>query len=233
MVMSKNKAAIPDRSFPGLTSSALSAPHQGGSDKSVTDGTDRKRRKGEDSSDDDSCSALISWPRFLVISPASPDRPIGRNPFLINKAIQGLVGQPKNITRMRSGDILVETTKKSQADNLLRLKTLANTAIVVNPHRGLNSSKGVIRDHTGEMDGCSEEEIVEGMANQGVIHVRRIMVFRDGSRRPTRTYILTFNIPKPPTSVKAGYLNLHVDLYIPYNRGPANRVHDQNSGTKV
>ncbi|GFU76332.1 uncharacterized protein TNCV_285321 [Trichonephila clavipes] len=49
----------------------------------------------------------------------------------------------------------------------------------------------------------------------GVIQVRRITIKRDSNIIPTKHIILTFNKPKLPITVKAGYLNCKIRPYIP------------------
>ncbi|GFT42824.1 uncharacterized protein TNCV_2172771 [Trichonephila clavipes] len=58
-------------------------------------------------------------------------------------------------------------------------------------------------------------EILEGFSDQSVTQVRRIAIKRDSNIIPTKHVILTFNKPKLPTTVKAGYLNCKIRPYIP------------------
>ncbi|XP_055928136.1 uncharacterized protein LOC129959342 [Argiope bruennichi] len=53
------------------------------------------------------------------------------------------------------------------------------------------------------------------MKSQGVIHIRRITIRRDGQLIETKHHILTFQIPTIPESVYAGYIKLPVKTYIP------------------
>ncbi|GBL82177.1 hypothetical protein AVEN_252371-1 [Araneus ventricosus] len=53
------------------------------------------------------------------------------------------------------------------------------------------------------------------LCTQGVIHVRRITIRRDGKLLETKHLILTFNSPKSPESIKAGYIKLPVKPFIP------------------
>ena len=49
----------------------------------------------------------------------------------------------------------------------------------------------------------------------GVTHARRIFVRRGGDKIATNTIVLTFDSPKPPATIEAGYLHLKVTPYIP------------------
>ena len=95
--------------------------------------------------------------RFLVMSALHPDQPLKLNPFAVEKGIRGLAGQTKN-TKLPSGDIPIEVNRKAQCSNLLKAKSIANTAIKITPHRTMNFSKGVI--HCRELLVCTEEEIL-------------------------------------------------------------------------
>ncbi|MES9881570.1 MAG: hypothetical protein ABW185_11875 [Sedimenticola sp.] len=114
---------------------------------------------------------------------------------------------------LRSGQLLVECDKKAHSDNLLRSKILAHRPIKVTPHKTLNYSKGIIRSR--DLLDCSENEILSNLSDQGVTDVRRISVTKNGTRVPTRNVILTFNTPDLPTSIKAGYLRITVEVYVP------------------
>ncbi|GBL94606.1 hypothetical protein AVEN_235680-1 [Araneus ventricosus] len=74
---------------------------------------------------------------------------------------------------------------------------LVEKAITVKPHATLNSSKGVIS--CGELLNESEEKITEELKSQGVIHVRRITIRKDGQLLNTKHLILTFDSNKLPT----------------------------------
>ncbi|GFS97684.1 putative RNA-directed DNA polymerase from transposon BS [Trichonephila clavipes] len=88
-----------------------------------------------------------------------------------------------------------------------------DSLLVVTPHRTLNSCRGVISE--SDLLCASETEILEGLSDQGVTQVRRIKIKKGSSLFPTKNLILTFNSPKLPSNIKAGYLNCKVRPYIP------------------
>ncbi|XP_055924526.1 uncharacterized protein LOC129956619 [Argiope bruennichi] len=133
------------------------------------------------------------------------------SPFLVQKAI--VVGDVAGIRKLRSGDLLIEVNSKKQAQQITKLKALATIPATVSPHSSLNYSKGVIT--CGELYNVSLEEISKGFQQQGVTHVRRITIRRDGQLINTKHLILTFHSPKLPEFVNAGYLKLPVRAYIP------------------
>lgn len=176
-----------------------------------------KRSRPVDSTDSDSDSDLIdnvNWPRFLVIEGTDENHPLSKlSPFAISKGLQGLAGTPKDVKRLRNGQVLVEVDKKCYSDNLLRSSKLAECPISVSPHRALNSSKGIMR--CPDLKDCSEEEILENLKSQQVGHVKRMIVTRDGEKRPTNTFVVTFNLPKIPSSIKVGFLNVPLEVFVP------------------
>ena len=85
---------------------------------------------------------LENWPSFMLIQSVDPERPIAKlSPFTIHQGIKGLAGTPRTVRRLRSGDFLIEVTKRGQAEGLLRSKMLADIPIKVVPHRSLNTAK--------------------------------------------------------------------------------------------
>ena len=172
----------------------------------------KRFRSDSGSSSDPEASPI--WPRFLVLSSSDEGKTLAKlSPFAINKGIEGVVGTPKSIKRLRSGDLLIEVSRSTQANNLLKTKVLVDVPVKVTPHRSLNSSKGVIR--CLDIKDCSDEEILDNLASQNVSHLHRISVLREGVRKTTGTFILTFNTPTPPKTLKIGYLQVRVDTYIP------------------
>ncbi|GBN38817.1 hypothetical protein AVEN_173375-1, partial [Araneus ventricosus] len=135
------------------------------------------------------------------------------SPFLVEKAITGSVGTVTSTKLMRSGDLLVEVASRKQAQQILKINSLSTIPISVQPHITLNSSKGVIT--CGRLLNLSNEEITQELGGQGVKDVRRINIRRDGELLPTKHFILTFNTPRLPEYIKAGYVRCSVRPYIP------------------
>ena len=155
-----------------------------------------------------------SFPRFLLIESNLPEQAISSlSPFVIQKCLLSIAGSPKSVKKMKSGALLIEVEKKAHADNLLKLKTFFNIPAKCSAHNTLNTSKGIIR--CPDLAGVSEEEIASELADQLVVHVRRMTSYRDSIKIPTNTLVLTFNTAILPRSLKVGYLNVPVDLYIP------------------
>ncbi|GFV32722.1 putative RNA-directed DNA polymerase from transposon BS [Trichonephila clavipes] len=150
--------------------------------------------------------------RFLILSLPNNEM-LQKSPFAIHKAIQGISGEPKSVKKLRSGDLLIETSSALQTKSLLLTKTFLDCPLIVNLHRSLNSCHGVISET--DLLCASEAEILDGLSDQGVTEVRRIKIKKETSLFPTKHLILTFNSPKLPSNIKAGYLNCKLRPYIP------------------
>jgi hypothetical protein len=157
---------------------------------------------------------VAKYPKFLVVQ-ANNGKALDKiSPFIIAKTIQAVVGcQIAKATPLRSGTILLETFSKEQSDSLMQVKDFAGIPVIISPHNTLNSSKGVIRCQS--LQHMNDEEILEGLAEQGITGIRRITSTRNGIQVPTRLIILTFDTPKPPQSIKVGYEVVEVEQYIP------------------
>ena len=118
------------------------------------------------------------FPRFILVESKEENRQItSLSPFLIQKDIQSIAGEPENIyikKLHRSNQLLIEVSKKAHAENLLRAQTFYDLKVRVYPHTSRNSSKGVIR--CPELRNCGEDEILEGTRSQGVTGVKRFKV---------------------------------------------------------
>ena len=166
-------------------------------------------------SDDDSPPPFsnTNYPRFLIIHSTDKTKTVAQlSPFVLFKHIQSIAGEPKKVQKLRSGDVLVEVTRASHANNLLRSHTTHGISTITSPHRTLNSCRGVIR--STDLAGGTEAEIVDHLA-PNVTDAHRITTRRDGRITETNTIILTFNSPTPPKEIKILHLNIKVAPYIP------------------
>ncbi|GFY35363.1 uncharacterized protein TNCV_797121 [Trichonephila clavipes] len=150
---------------------------------------------------------IATHSRFLILSIPNNERS-RKSPFAIQKALQGIGGNPKSVKKLRSGDLLMETISALQTKSFLLAKTFIDSNLTVTPHKSLNSCRGVISEP--DLLYASEGEILEGLSDQGVTQVRRITILKDSTRLPTKHIILSFNSPKLPTTIKAGYLNCKI-----------------------
>ena len=79
----------------------------------------------------------------------------------------------------------------------------------------LSSCSLTLGDRYPDLKGISEEEILEEMREQGVIHVQRIKVRRDDALKDTNTFVFSFNTSVLQKQLKVAFLHVSVDPYIP------------------
>jgi len=170
----------------------------------------KKRRADEllSSSDEDEST----YPRFLVVSTTN-DSPIELSIFGIQKLLSCAIGDVKRAKKLRSGTVLIEVQSKKQADKALQMKTWIDKEVTVSAHRSLNTSRGIIRCR--EFRDCDDAEVLNALNTQGVTAVKRIMARKNGTLEKTNTFIVTFGLPVPPKSVRAAYMKIDVELFIP------------------
>ena len=116
------------------------------------------------------------WSPFMVITSKGEKKVADLSVFVIHKALKGSVGETKSVSKLRSGDLLVECKMEAQASNLGKISSFGGIPVAVTAHKSLNSSRGVIR--SPDLRGCSDEEMVKEL--DGVTHARRIYVRRGG-----------------------------------------------------
>ena len=178
------------------------------------DTQNKKRTRDQLDADSETTQTTSPFPRFLLIESTVPDQPLSKlSPFVIQKVLMSVAGSPKSVKKLSSGSLLIEVEKPKHAENLMKIKHFFQIPAKCSPHVTLNTTRGIIR--CPDLAGVSEEEIVLELSNQHVTAARRISVYRDGIRRETNTIVLTFNSAILPKSLKVGYLNVGVDLYIP------------------
>ena len=178
------------------------------------DSQNKKRTRDQLDADSETTQSTSPFPRFLLIESTVPDQPLSKlSPFVIQKVLMSVAGSPKSVKKLSSGSLLIEVERPKHAENLMKIKQFFQIPAKCSPHGSLNTTRGIIR--CPDLAGVSEAEIVEELSNQHVTAARRITVFRDGIKRETNTIVLTFNSAILPKSLKVGYLNVGVDLYIP------------------
>ena len=176
----------------------------------------RAERKAEDCQPLMGSSPLLGWSPYvkcMVISSQDNRKVAAKSPFKIQRELVKILGaEPHGDTKQRSGDLMVELHGKEQERKLERVASFLDIPVTVRPHKSLNTSRGVIK-HSDFQD-CAEEEFVDEFPD--VIAALRIHVRKGDVRIPTNTIVLTFDCPKPPTSLRAGYLTVPVRPYVPF-----------------
>lgn len=164
--------------------------------------------------------ATATWPRFLLLKSNDEETSLSKlNSCAIALNIENVIGKKHKITRLRSGDLLIEVESQRQSVAILKMTQLQYSgrtySVKAEPHRSLNSTKGVARSHEFKLFD-SEEEIVTCLTHQGVVACKRLTFKRDGNEAvPSGTVFLTFNSSTRPEKVKLGFLSVKVDEFVP------------------
>ena len=56
------------------------------------------------------------------------------SPFIIEKQIESIIGTPKNVKKLKNGTLLVQTNRKSQSENLIKITKFFNLNVTVTEH---------------------------------------------------------------------------------------------------
>ena len=110
---------------------------------------------------------------------------------------------------------MIECFRKQQSLNLLALKHVNDINISASPHRTLNSSRGIIRYRDDDLSELTDAEISKELEPQGIINVKRFISRKTGQEVKLNTFLITFNTPNIPTSIRIGLYNVRVNPYIP------------------
>ncbi|XP_064460269.1 uncharacterized protein LOC135370454 [Ornithodoros turicata] len=155
--------------------------------------------------------------KVLIIHGEDESKPLSNvSPFAIAKELEKAIGKSYSAKKLTTGDLQIEVQTRQQSSTLVSLNRIAGIPVTVSRHRTLNIVKGVISEH--ELIDCSDPEIEEGLKDEGVVTARRITMRRNGTEIATKHIVLSFQLHKLPTTIKAGYINCHVRPYIPNPR---------------
>ena len=179
----------------------------------------RKRVRADEDSDTDEQNVpdwSVVWTRFIVLEPRDILQPLTKlSPFAVEKNILGRYGTVKKVSKMRTGGLLIEAARATQARMILDTTSFMGIEVTASPHRSLNTSKGVIRDYGKDLYTMSEEEMVKELADQGVEKVSQFILKKEGREIKTNTYFVTFSTSRPPDKLRIGYYFVEVKPYIP------------------
>lgn len=173
----------------------------------------KKSKKGKSKKMDIRQTKNDSWLRFLVMKLDGDESFKTISPFTIAKSLNHILGPLKNVRKVASGSLLVECATKTQSENALSCTVLCGFKVVIEPHKFLNYSRGVITCR--DLVYATDQEIKDGMENEGVVEVKRFFRREGEGLTQTGTFLLTFNRPELPETVNAAYYRLKVRPYYP------------------
>ena len=160
-----------------------------------------------------------SFPKYYCVKPKTDCDLTKLNMFKVDREIRNNIGQYSKLTEDYSNKSwTVEVKSEEQGHRLMTLSSLVDVPVEVSLHERFNESQGVIT--CSILKNYSEADIVEGLAEHGVVRCHRIIRnARSANPEPTATLILTFNLPQIPDRlcIRAG-LYERVRPYIPNPR---------------
>ena len=137
------------------------------------------------------------------------------NPIAIERDLKNKAGNfAEKIKKQNKDTLLVKVRNNQQGTNLVDIKDIASHEVIVSPHKSLNESKGTILSET--MSLCSIDELMDTLHDQNVTSIERMKRKINGELVPTHRYILTFNTPDLPRTVRLSDWHYElVDMFIP------------------
>ena len=168
-------------------------------------------------------SVKLSNPRVLIVR--GVDSPLSNlSPFQRKEACDRL-GKIARCDVLKDGSLELEFDDSREAGRALNITELSYTRrengvrrlskvkVTFETHKTKNTCRGVIRCF--ELKGVSEEDIVDGLEEFGVVGAKRVRTKRGGEEKDTDTIILTFDGLDLPDKVSVGYTKVNVRAYIP------------------
>jgi Zn finger protein HypA/HybF involved in hydrogenase expression/regulator of replication initiation timing len=136
------------------------------------------------------------------------------SPFETQHGIRYHIGTPKHVKKLRDGSLLLEVSSDDMTQKMLKLRSFGSEfPLCVEPHKTLNSSKGVI--FCPELMDMQEQEILSELREQNVSEIKRIHTRKDGVLKPSPLLILTFKTTILPDHIFVGYIRVDVRRHVP------------------
>lgn len=139
------------------------------------------------------------------------------SPFFVQKALTTQIGANHETKRLRDGTLLVKCKNDKQANALLGFNSnlFGNEyKVKVIEHISLNTVQGLV--YCWDAKRLTEEEILEGLADEKVVAVRKMKRKEvGGALVDTALIVLTFKRSILPKSIMFGFIPVLVKPYIP------------------
>lgn len=127
-----------------------------------------------------------------------------------------LKGSPKEISEMRSGQLLIEVMNRQQSNDIASLKSLAGVEVEVTKHDKMNQIKGTIRYENRPQ--FTDDQILKTLKKYDVVDIYRFKRRVNNNLSPLPVYLITFNGNSLPEHICIGWTKCIVRAYIPRPR---------------
>ncbi|XP_030746550.1 uncharacterized protein LOC115875269 [Sitophilus oryzae] len=174
-----------------------------------------KRFRASTSDSSSEVDDITKHDNFFLIRPnLETDSFSTMSPFVIHKNIIEKVPKYKNVSKLRSGDLLIELLDPQHANKLFEINKIGNLECRVTSHPSLNNIKGVIS--CSDLQYCKDkQEILDECSEQNLIDITQIKREVNGELVPTNTYIITLHSLTLPEYFYVGYRRCKVRQFIP------------------
>lgn len=150
----------------------------------------------------------------------------------INKTLLDYGGEPMQVMNQSRNALLIKCKNAKQSIEYQKINQIEDYFVNTKPHPTLNQCKGKI--HAPELAASTVEELKEDLSQQGVTYIYQLKrkVKDSNELENTNTFILTFNTPTLPFTIKTSYLCLEVRPHVEYPRRCQNCLLYGHSKTK-
>ena len=153
---------------------------------------------------------------YLVIKLKSGKSLKSRGWPWVQHSVRGILGDRDKLSKasfQNDGSLLVKTKSVTQTEKLMKAQSFGAEVCTVEKEGRLNTSRGTI--HAFDLVDLSEDEIVQWLADFGVVGAKRFTRLVNGQRKNTPTVLVTFDKPTCPNRLDFDYVSYHVRPYIP------------------
>ena len=166
----------------------------------------------------DECDRAQNFKRYYILKFPGVDINEEMNILELERDIIDKIGSPKKIEKISRNSLMIEVLSLEQATKLETLNStkIAKEVSTVQPHRTLNTTRGVVRSKA--MGHIAEDQLLDHLKNQGVISLKRLSIKRNGEQIPTDTYFLDFDRNKLPRTIDI--TSWHSEIVKEYIRKP-------------
>ena len=186
----------------------------------------RKLRQLENTHDQFESTRINPYPKFYSMTFPSIEIKTKLNLIAVDKDIKKQISEPKKIKKLNKDTLLIEVKSDNQGKKLKEVKKIADLEVVIREHQSFNQSQGTV--YSEAMSNSSIDELLEALSDQHAIKIERMKKRVSGVLEPTHRYIITFNKPDLPRSIKI--TNWHFELIEAYLPKPMRCVNCQRIG---
>lgn len=144
------------------------------------------------------------------------------SPFLMHKVLKQTAGEMEKVNQIRDFKYLIKTKSTAQVDKLLKLNSIGDRKLILEPHPFLNTCRGVVRCNA--FNYIEDEIILKELEDQKVTSIERILMRGQQSKdekdtkkefKNTGLFIISFNLCELPKKLTVGHELINIKQYYP------------------